>query len=304
MSLPRVDNRRRSSAPEQPQVTPISPPTDKPVPAVSIRGLHKTFLTRRGNAVEALRDVSIDVAEGEVVAVLGPSGCGKSSLLRILAGLDRVYGGQVELSLGSTDSRKQGRLPSATVFQSDSTLPWLTVERNVTAVGLANLALSNEEKTARGREVLELVGLQDFANAYPHELSGGMRQRVSIARALATRPHLLLMDEPLAALDAQTRLVMQQELLTIWSRTRSTVIYITHDIEEAVTLADRVVVLTARPGEVQLVRRAPQKQGMNVAELRRDDGFGDLVVELWQAVAGSVGTTLGSPGAAGMEVTE
>jgi ABC-type nitrate/sulfonate/bicarbonate transport system ATPase subunit len=178
------------------------------------------------------------------------------------------------------------------VFQSDSTLPWLTVQKNITAVGLSHLRLTASERTERAEEVLRLVGLQDFTHAYPHELSGGMRQRVSIARALATRPHLLLMDEPLAALDAQTRLVMQQELLTIWSKTQSTVIYITHDIEEAVTLADRIVVLTARPGQVKMIKRAPEKGAANVAELRRDKAFGDLVVELWNAVAGSVGSSL------------
>jgi ABC-type nitrate/sulfonate/bicarbonate transport system ATPase subunit len=262
-------------------------------PAVSIRGLHKTFLSRRGSAVEAIRDVSLDVADGEVVAVIGPSGCGKSSLLRVLAGLDPVYGGEVELNL-KEDAGNGGaqRLPAATVFQSDSTLPWLTVQKNITAVGLSHLRLTASERTERAEEVLRLVGLQDFTHAYPHELSGGMRQRVSIARALATRPHLLLMDEPLAALDAQTRLVMQQELLTIWSKTQSTVIYITHDIEEAVTLADRIVVLTARPGQVKMIKRAPEKGAANVAELRRDKAFGDLVVELWNAVAGSVGSSL------------
>ena len=268
-------------------------PSAEAAPAVSIRGLHKTFLSRRGSAVEAIRDVTIDVAEGEVVAVIGPSGCGKSSLLRVLAGLDKVYGGEVDLVVNEQKSRgDDARLRAATVFQSDSTLPWLTVRRNITAVGLANLRLSKAEKTARAEEVLHLVGLEDFAEAYPHELSGGMRQRVSIARALATRPHLLLMDEPLAALDAQTRLVMQQELLSIWSHVTSTVIYITHDIEEAVTLADRVVVMSARPGRVTMVREAPTKKGVSVAELRRDKAFGDLVVELWEAVAGSVGTSL------------
>jgi len=270
-------------------VSPIAEAT----PAVSIRGLHKTFLSRRGAAVEAIRDVTIDVAEGEVIAVIGPSGCGKTSLLRVLAGLDKVYGGEVDL--GVNDKQEKGdnaRLRAATVFQSDSSLPWLTVRRNITAIGLAKLGLSKQEKASRADEVLRLVGLQDFADAYPHELSGGMRQRVSIARALATRPHLLLMDEPLAALDAQTRLVMQQELLSIWSQVTSTVIYITHDIEEAVTLADRVVVMSARPGRVTMVREAPTKQGVSVAELRRDKAFGDLVVELWEAVAGSVGTSL------------
>jgi NitT/TauT family transport system ATP-binding protein len=226
--------------------------------------------------------------------LIGPSGCGKSTLLRVLAGLDPVYGGKVDLDLADDADADSGqRLPAATVFQSDSTLPWLTVEKNITAVGLAGLTISRQEKTERARDVLSLVGLEEFARAYPHELSGGMRQRVSIARALATRPHLLLMDEPLAALDAQTRLVMQQEMLTIWSKTRSTVVYITHDIEEAVTIADRIVVLSARPGRVTLVRDAPVKNSTDVAEMRREAAFGDLVVELWEAVASSVGTALG-----------
>lgn len=271
-------------------------PTDQAPASVRIRGLHRTFLTRGGNAVEAIRDVSFDVHEGEVVAVLGPSGCGKSSLLRVLAGLDRVYGGEVDIVTdASSSSGEDARVPAATVFQADSTLPWLTVEKNITAIGLANLNLTPAQRSRRAAEVLSLVGLGEFGRAYPHELSGGMRQRVSIARALATRPRLLLMDEPLAALDAQTRLVMQQELLRIWSETKSTVVYITHDIEEAVTLADRVVVMTARPGRVKLIRSTPPKAGANVAELRRDKAFGDLVVELWEAVAGSVGQSLATP---------
>jgi len=134
-------------------------PSAEAAPAVSIRGLHKTFLSRRGSAVEAIRDVTIDVAEGEVVAVIGPSGCGKSSLLRVLAGLDKVYGGEVDLVVNEQKSRgDDARLRAATVFQSDSTLPWLTVRRNITAVGLANLRLSKAEKTARAEEVLHLVG--------------------------------------------------------------------------------------------------------------------------------------------------
>ncbi|GAA5144930.1 ABC transporter ATP-binding protein [Microbacterium pseudoresistens] len=259
--------------------------------AVTIRDVNKTFLSRKGKEVEALRGIDIEVREGEVIAVIGPSGCGKSSLLRLLAGLDTVYDGSVDIVAGDSDG-ELGRLPSATVFQMESTLPWLTVKKNITAVGLSKLAISSAEKSRRADEVLELVGLQGFENAYPHELSGGMRQRVSIARALATRPHLLLMDEPLSALDAQTRVVMQQELLRIWSETRSTVVYITHDIEEAVTLADRVIVLSARPGRIAMVRETPPKTTTDVTELRRDEAFGELVVELWQAVAGSVGSSL------------
>lgn len=268
----------------------MNPPDDL---AVRIQGLTKVFLGRNGKAVHALQNVDVDVNRGEVVAIIGPSGCGKTSLLRILAGLDKSYDGQVRWNLAAgpeDEGTGTGRLTSATVFQSDSTLPWLTVERNV-RIGLSRLRLDRREADARVREVLRLVGLQEFPRAYPHELSGGMRQRVAIARALATRPHLLLMDEPLAALDAQTRLVMQQELIDIWRETNSTVVYVTHDIEEAVTVADRVVVLSARPGRIRMVRETATT-ATTVTDLRRESVFGDLVVELWNAIAGEVGISL------------
>lgn len=272
----------------------MKPPDDL---AVRIQGLTKVFLGRNGKAVHALQSVDVDVNRGEVVAIIGPSGCGKTSLLRILAGLDQTYDGEVRwnLSAGPDDEGAgTGRLTSATVFQSDSTMPWLTVERNV-RIGLSRLRLDRREADTRVREVLRLVGLQDFPRSYPHELSGGMRQRVAIARALATRPHLLLMDEPLAALDAQTRIVMQQELIDIWRETNSTVVYVTHDIEEAVTVADRVVVLSARPGRIRMVRETATT-ATSVTDLRRESAFGDLVVELWNAIAGEVGASLSSAG--------
>lgn len=276
----------------------MKPPDDL---AVRIQSLTKVFLGRSGTAVHALQNVDLDVNRGEVVAIIGPSGCGKTSLLRILAGLDETYEGQV-LSVGSADEGTgKGRLSTATVFQSDSTLPWLTVERNV-RIGLSRLRLDRREADERVREVLRLVGLQDFPRSYPHELSGGMRQRVAIARALATRPHLLLMDEPLAALDAQTRIVMQQELINIWRETNSTVVYVTHDIEEAVTVADRVVMLSARPGRIRLVRETPAT-GASVTDLRRDQAFGDLVVELWDAIAGEVGISLSTTGTSATSTT-
>jgi NitT/TauT family transport system ATP-binding protein len=260
--------------------------------AVRVQGLTKVFLGRSGAAVHALQDVDLDVNRGEVVAIIGPSGCGKTTLLRVLAGLDAAYEGEVVWNLA--DGADRGRLTSATVFQSDSTLPWLTVDRNV-RIGLSRLRLDRREADTRVREVLRMVGLQDFPRAYPHELSGGMRQRVAIARALATRPHLLLMDEPLAALDAQTRIVMQQELIKIWQETNSTVVYVTHDIEEAVTVADRVVVLSARPGRVRLVRET-STTNTSVTDLRRERAFGDLVVELWDTIAGEVGISLSTAG--------
>ncbi|WP_062214514.1 ABC transporter ATP-binding protein [Streptomyces sp. NBRC 109706] len=262
--------------------------------AVTVSELTKVFLTRRDETVEALRDITLSVERGQILAVLGPSGCGKSTLLRILAGLDRGFVGRVdwreERSTGPAD-----RLRCATVFQTDSTLPWMSVAENV-RLGLSSLRLSRGEAEERVGWVLGLVGLADFAGAYPHELSGGMRQRVAIARALATRPRLLLMDEPLAALDAQTRLVMQQELLRLWEDTGSTIVYVTHDIEEAVTLAHRVVVLSARPGRICLDQRIPFSFPRQVTEVRQRAEFGQLTMGLWQMVADQVGQSLAGTG--------
>jgi NitT/TauT family transport system ATP-binding protein len=258
-------------------------------PVLRLHQVGKVHLTRKGAAVEALAGISLELRAGEVVAVVGPSGCGKSSLLRILAGLDPRYAGEIDWAL----SEDAARLRSATVFQSDSTLPWMDVARNL-RVGLAGLKLSEPESARRIARYLRLVGLAEFRQAYPHELSGGMRQRVAIARALATEPALLLMDEPLAALDSQTRLVIQQELLRIWAQTRSSVIYITHDIGEAVALADRVVVMTARPGRIKRVLDVPFTGTRDVIGLRREPAFGELEAEIWSLVAEEVGHRLGA----------
>ena len=261
--------------------------------ALRLRDVRKVFLTRMGQAVNALAGVSLDVERTEVVAVLGPSGCGKSTLLRILAGLDDVYNGTIDWHRAlDTNPRRVDRLQSATVFQSDSTLPWMTVNQNL-RVGLASLSIDRAAQDQRIDRYLEMVGLADFRDAYPHELSGGMRQRVAIARALATEPLLLLMDEPLAALDAQTRLVMQQELLAIWAATRSTVVYVTHDIAEALALADRVVVMTARPGRIKSIHEVPFNRDRDVIEMRRHPAFRELEVDLWKSVAEEVGDRLG-----------
>ncbi|MFN0301372.1 MAG: ABC transporter ATP-binding protein [Burkholderiales bacterium] len=261
--------------------------------ALHLRDVRKVFLTRKGQVVNALAGVSLDVGRTEVVAVLGPSGCGKSTLLRILAGLDDAFEGTIDWHRDAgADPRDASRLQSATVFQADSTLPWMTVDQNL-RIGLAGLAIDRSTQDRRIDRYLELVGLADFRNAYPHELSGGMRQRVAIARALATEPLLLLMDEPLAALDAQTRLVMQQELLAIWSVTRSTVVYVTHDIAEALALADRVVVMSARPGRIKSIHDVPFDRHRDVIEMRRHPAFRELEVSLWKSVAEEVGSRLG-----------
>jgi NitT/TauT family transport system ATP-binding protein len=262
--------------------------------ALRLDDVRKIFLTRNGQVVNALAGISLDVGCSEVVAVLGPSGCGKSTLLRVLAGLDDGYNGKIDWGdVPGGNTRHVERLQSATVFQSDSSLPWMTVDENL-RLGLAGLTIDRKEQDARIHRYLGLVGLVEFRNAYPHELSGGMRQRVAIARALATEPLLLLMDEPLAALDAQTRLVMQQELLAIWTVTRSTVVYVTHDIAEALSLADRVVVMSARPGRIKSIHTVPFERKRDVIEMRRHPAFRELEVDLWRSVAEEVGNRLGA----------
>jgi NitT/TauT family transport system ATP-binding protein len=182
------------------------------------------------------------------VALLGPSGCGKSSLLRIVAELLRPTEGSVQIH--SSAEEKNGRSSTALVFQEHALFPWRTVLDNVT-FSLEMRGVPRAERLALGQQVLVRVGLKAFRDAYPHQLSGGMRQRVGIARALAAEPEVLLMDEPFGALDAQTRTLLQEELLRIWESERKTVLYVTHSIDEAIYMADRVVLLTARPGRIK-----------------------------------------------------
>jgi ABC-type nitrate/sulfonate/bicarbonate transport system ATPase subunit len=257
--------------------------------ALDIRNLRKAYLSREGKVVRALLGISLGIAEGERVAILGPSGCGKSTILRILAGLDAEYSGDIQWAGAGQDN--PSRLRSATVFQGDSTLPWMNVQANI-LVGLSGLSLDRAEAARREDYYRRLVGLSDFATALPHELSGGMRQRVAIARALATEPLLLLMDEPLAALDAQTRIVMQKELHRIWAQANCTVVYVTHDIDEALSLADRLVIMTARPGRIKAVIDVPFGREQEPLERRRCAEFGDLQVKIWRMVAEEVGQSL------------
>jgi len=210
-----------------------------------IRDVSKSFHDRHGHGVEALAGVSFTVEPEELVAVVGPSGCGKSTLLGMLAGLLAPSAG----SVGLEGDLRPGRPPTAMVFQEFALFPWRTVQGNV-EFGLEEAGFVAPERRARAGRYLELMGLAGFERKYPHQLSGGMRQRVGIARALAVDPAVLLMDEPFSALDAQTRQLMQEELLGIWERTRTTILYVTHNIHEAVWMSDRVVVLSRRPGRV------------------------------------------------------
>ncbi|HLN25342.1 MAG TPA: ABC transporter ATP-binding protein [Patescibacteria group bacterium] len=208
--------------------------------------LSKTFELPTG-AVLALDNITLDVPGGRFVAIVGASGCGKSTLLRIIAGLETRYDGHVRL--GRKDITGPG-LDRGVIFQEHRLLPWLTVRQNV-AFGLKNLPADDTERQVR--EHLELVGLAGFADAYPHQLSGGMAQRVAIARALVNQPQVLLLDEPFGALDAMTKIQMQQEVLRIWEVEKTTMILVTHDIDEAIFLGDEIVIMSSRPGTIRRV---------------------------------------------------
>jgi NitT/TauT family transport system ATP-binding protein len=206
----------------------------------------KTWTSAGGLAVEALKDISLEVSSGEFIALLGPSGCGKSTLLELIAGLEPISRGQVRID----GVPVTGPTPDAVmVFQEHALFPWLNVEDNV-AFGLQMKGVPAQERRARAREVLQRVRLAKFAKHFPHQLSGGMKQRVAIARALVASPKFILMDEPFAALDFQTRVLMQQFLLEIWRDFGSTILFVTHQIDEAVLLSDRVIVFSAGPGRV------------------------------------------------------
>ena len=236
------------------------------------------------STVAALGSVSLSVGEGEFVALLGPSGCGKSSLLRIVADLLRPTAGTVEIY--SSSENGNDRPKTALVFQEYALFPWRTVLENV-VFSLEMRGMPGEERAARARKVLGRVGLQSFAGAYPHQLSGGMRQRVGIARALAAEPEVLLMDEPFGALDAQTRTVLQEELLRVWESERKTVLYVTHSIDEAVFMSDRVVLLSARPGRIkaEYTVELPRPRKM---EMRGWNSYTKLSLDIWAALKDEV----------------
>ncbi|MFD2467607.1 ABC transporter ATP-binding protein [Amycolatopsis silviterrae] len=228
---------------------------------IRFAGVGKTFPVRgSGGGLTALAGIDLDLRAGEFAVVVGPSGCGKSTLLDLLGGLAEPDAGRIELD--GVPVRGPGR-DRGIVFQQYALLPWRTAQGNV-EFGLEATGVRRADRARRAREYLDLVGLLEFADRHPHELSGGMKQRVAIARSLAYDPDVLLMDEPFAALDAQTRESLQDELLRIWRRTGKTVLFITHSIDEAVYLGERVVVLTSRPGRVKSV--------VDIGLPRRDDG--------------------------------
>jgi len=246
-------------------------------PKVLAQQVEKTYETTAG-PFTALHDFSLTVEEGEFVAIVGPSGCGKSTFLRIVAGLDQQSSGTVRIVPGA-DPRKP---LNNVVFQEYAIFPWKTLLDNV-AFGLQMRGISKRERTAIALDWLERVGLRKFAHYYPHQISGGMKQRVSIARALANDPEVLLMDEPLGALDAQTRTVMQEELLQIWETNRKTVIYVTHSLDEAILLGDRIVLMTAAPGRGKEIFPVALPRPRTI-EISGTAAYSDLKLQIWESL--------------------
>jgi len=250
-------------------------------PKIVIRHLTRQFRTRH-HLVTAVDDISLEITTGTFFMIVGPSGCGKTTLLRILAGLDTPTSGEVTIVRSHPD--KPG---NSMVFQGDSIFPWMTVYDNA-AYGLR----LRRRPPAEIREVvghfLDRTGLARFARAYPHQLSGGMKQRVSIARAFANDPEILLMDEPFSALDEQNRTLLHEELLRIWDETKKTVIFITHSVDEAVSLGDRILLMTARPGRTKALIDVPFDRPRQVLALRADPRYGELVFAIWSQLRGEV----------------
>jgi NitT/TauT family transport system ATP-binding protein len=245
--------------------------------AVSFRNVTKSFVSRTDNVVCALQDVSFDVAPGEFVAIVGPSGCGKSTTLNILAGLTAPNRGSATIRGRSV---ADARLEIGYVFQQDTVLPWMRVRENV-EIGLGIRNIGRAARRERADALLQQIGLTGFEEAYPHELSGGMRKRVALASTMAYHPSILLMDEPFGALDAQTRVLMQDELLRVWEAQRSTVLFVTHDLPEAISLADRVIVMTARPARIKTQYIVDLPRPRTAADARFHPNFDALHMRIW-----------------------
>ncbi|MCI1945894.1 ABC transporter ATP-binding protein [Clostridium luticellarii] len=220
---------------------------------IEINSVSKIYGNKNEKGFEALHSVNLSIKKGEFICLLGPSGCGKSTLLNLIAGFDKPSSGNISID------GKEVTEPSAnyiTIFQKYGLLPWRTVKKNV-ELGLEVKKISKEERSRVADEYIELVGLSKFSKKRPHELSGGMQQRVAIARALAVDPEIIFMDEPFGALDAMTRMNMQDEISNIWEKKKKTIIFVTHDIDEAVFLADRVVIMTPSPGKIKSIIDVP-----------------------------------------------
>jgi NitT/TauT family transport system ATP-binding protein len=261
-------------------------PTVESSPAIQLIGATKRFATPSGGVYTALQDLDVAVERGEFCAVVGPTGCGKSTTLTLVAGLERPSAGQVLIE----GDPVRGVTPGVGfVFQNDAVFPWKTVLDNV-AAGPRFRGTGRQAAEEAARDWLRRVGLSGFEDRFPYQLSGGMRKRVALAQSLINEPKVLLMDEPFSALDVQTRSIMSDELLSLWDLTRPAVVFVTHDLEEAIALADKVVVLTAGPGRVKATFRVELPRPRNAQEIRFTDEFLSLYHEIWEALRTEVET--------------
>lgn len=249
------------------------------IPHIRLEGVSKQFGTRQGTNTAALHNVNLDVEKGKFVSLLGPSGCGKTTVLRIVDGLLKPDEGQVLIN---------GKPPKpgpdmGFVFQSFRLMPWDTVRGNI-EFALVSTSLTKQERREKADYYIELVGLKKFATAYPGELSGGMKQRVALARALVSEPEILLMDEPFASIDAQTRELMQLELMRIWSMRKSTVLFVTHSVDEAIFLSDQIVLMGPRPGRILEVIDVGLERPRWGYDMRSDPRYIELRTYLWDSI--------------------
>jgi NitT/TauT family transport system ATP-binding protein len=252
--------------------------TETSAPAIELVGASKRFRTPSGDVYTAIHDFNLTVGRGEFVSIVGPTGCGKSTTLSLISGLAPPSSGEVRV-LGRPVTSIGSEL--GYVFQGDVLFPWKSVLGNVSA-GLRFRGMSKKEANERAREWIAKVGLSGFEDHYPHQLSGGMRKRTALAQSLITSPEIILMDEPFSALDVQTRSLMEDELLDLWSSTSASVVFVTHDLEEAIALSDRVCVITAGPGTVKGVYEIDLPRPRRVAEIRFEPRFVELYREIWQ----------------------
>jgi NitT/TauT family transport system ATP-binding protein len=253
-------------------------------PAIELTGVSKRFRTPDDSVFTALTDIDLTVERGQFCAVVGPSGCGKSTTLTLVSGLERPSEGSVAVH----GRPVEGIDPDVGfVFQSDALLPWKSVLDNV-AAGPIFRGVAKREAHERARDWLRRVGLAQFADHHPHQLSGGMRKRVSLAQSMINEPAILMMDEPFSALDVQTRSIMSNELLSLWEQSRPAVIFVTHDLEEAIALADRVVVMTAAPGTIKRIYDIDLPRPRQVPEIRFEPRFIELYEEIWNTLRDEV----------------
>lgn len=244
---------------------------------IVIEDMSRIFRTQHGD-VPAIQHINLKIKDGEFFSIVGPSGCGKTTLLRILAGLETASSGGLTICSGQS-----GRPLSSMVFQEQSVFPWMSVLDNV-AYGLKMRGVSKKERIEIANHYIKMIGLEKFTKAYPTQLSGGMKQRVSVARAFANDPEILLMDEPFGALDEQNRILLQQELLAIWEHTKKTTVFITHSIDEALCVSDRIMIMSAHPGTVKEIIDIDLERPRDISKIRTTLRYNELFSQIWSSL--------------------